>query len=59
MNNTFKPNDGKQSTGDGGGGNGAEDDQTQETPRVTAGLALEEDVGAEIGGGIGSHIEYT
>ena len=43
MDDTLKANDGEESTGDGSGGNGNEDDYAQQPSSVAATLALEEE----------------
>lgn len=53
MNDALKPDDGKQSARDGGGGNGAQDDQSKEAPGVSSALALEEEPHARPFEGLG------
>lgn len=46
VDDALESNDGEESTGDGGGGNGAQNDQTEQATSVASRLALEEEVGA-------------
>ena len=55
MDNALKADDREQSAGNGGGGNGAQDDQTQQATGVAGGLALEEEVGTARGRDVGGH----
>lgn len=50
MDNALETNDGEESSCNGGGRNGDEDEQTEQASRVAAALALEEEVGAGDGG---------
>lgn len=49
VNDALESNDGKQAASNRGGGNGAQDDQPQQAPRVPCGFALEEEVAARAG----------
>lgn len=53
VNDALKSDDGKQSARDGGGGNGAQDDQSKEAPGVSSALALEEESDARPFEGLG------
>ena len=55
MNDALEANNGEQSAGNGGGGNGTQDDQTKQTAGVAARLALEEEVGTARGRDFGGH----
>lgn len=56
VDNALEANDGKQSTGDGGCSNGAQNDDSQQTAGVASGLALEKDTrGRRLGLGRGGH----
>lgn len=55
MDNTLKADNREQSAGNGGGGNGAQDDKTQQATGVAGGLALEEEVGTARGRDVGGH----
>jgi len=55
VNDALKADDREQSAGNGGGGNGTEDNETQQTAGVAARLALEEEVGTARGRDFGGH----
>lgn len=55
MDNALKANNREQSAGNGGGSNGAQDDQTQQATGVAGRLALEEEVGTGRGRDVGGH----
>lgn len=55
MDNALEADDGEQSAGNGGGSNGAQDDQTEQATGVAARLSLEEEVGTARGRDVGGH----
>jgi hypothetical protein len=55
VDDALEADDGKQSAGNGGGGDGTQDDQTKQTAGVAARLALEEEVGTARGRDFGGH----
>jgi len=55
VDNALESDDGEQSARNGGGGNGAQDDQTEQATGVAARLSLEEEVGTARGRDVGGH----